>query len=343
MEILIFGAGSIGAHHAFASRHLGYNVTIYDTDKEAIQRFKNELYPNRYKQFDDNIQLLHSLNDIHDKKYFWIIGTPPDTHASILDYSLKYNPIGLLIEKPLCGPNDNNFKIAIQKSIDRNIPHYVGYNLLLSESIEFATKSIHNFNLKDPIYLSVNINESWNGILKAHPWLNGSKDSYLGFSKRGGGALFEHSHGVSLGVFFLNFLENSKKQILLTNVESYFEETFDSLSQINLCKNNLICNITQDVISEPTRKEVRIQFKNGLLILNFNYEDNNDLLTIYKDNKIVLNKSFLKNRADDFIVELEKIFDNMLTRNNSIILNNNIHHGLEVNKILDQCNITDKI
>ena len=45
MNVLIFGAGSIGNHLANASRNLDWNVTIFDIDQKALKRTKEEIYP----------------------------------------------------------------------------------------------------------------------------------------------------------------------------------------------------------------------------------------------------------------------------------------------------------
>ena len=40
-----------------------------------------------------------------------------------------------------------------------------------------------------PLFIDVEFREHWEGIFKAHEWLDGPQDSYLGFSQRGGGAI----------------------------------------------------------------------------------------------------------------------------------------------------------
>ena len=57
MNVKIFGAGSIGNHLAHASRKIGWDVSICDLDPEALKRTRNEIYPGRYGEWDDNISL----------------------------------------------------------------------------------------------------------------------------------------------------------------------------------------------------------------------------------------------------------------------------------------------
>ena len=42
-KILIFGAGSIGNHMAFACRKLGYDVYVTDKEKIALDRMKKNI------------------------------------------------------------------------------------------------------------------------------------------------------------------------------------------------------------------------------------------------------------------------------------------------------------
>ena len=56
-KVKIFGAGSIGNHLAHASRCLNWDVDICDTDKEALDRTKYQIYPNRYGKWDKAIGL----------------------------------------------------------------------------------------------------------------------------------------------------------------------------------------------------------------------------------------------------------------------------------------------
>mgnify|MGYP001428222303 CR=1 FL=1 len=57
MNVKIIGAGSIGNHLANACVTQGLSVTIVDIDKEALDRTKNIIYPERYEHWDDKIKL----------------------------------------------------------------------------------------------------------------------------------------------------------------------------------------------------------------------------------------------------------------------------------------------
>ena len=54
--------------------------------------------------------------------------------------------------------------------------------------------------------ISARTREHWGGIFKAHPWLSGPADSYLGFWQRGGGAAGEHSHAINIWQHFAHVL-----------------------------------------------------------------------------------------------------------------------------------------
>ena len=69
-NILIFGAGSIGNHMAYASRKLNFNVDVTDISSNALDRMKNHIFPKRYGKWDSKINLV-AFNHIFkiNKKY----------------------------------------------------------------------------------------------------------------------------------------------------------------------------------------------------------------------------------------------------------------------------------
>ena len=99
-KVIIYGAGSIGNHLAHGCRQKQWEVSLCDTDTQALLRTKDQIYPERYGHWDDNISL-YSINDLpSDDWELVIIGTPPDTHLQIAIEILERNPPRvLLIEK----------------------------------------------------------------------------------------------------------------------------------------------------------------------------------------------------------------------------------------------------
>jgi predicted dehydrogenase len=82
-NVKILGAGSIGNHLANASRRLGWNVTLCDKDPAALQRTKDDIYPSRYGQWDESIQLFISSEAPRGGFDLIFIGTPPDSHMDL--------------------------------------------------------------------------------------------------------------------------------------------------------------------------------------------------------------------------------------------------------------------
>ena len=89
MNVKVIGAGSIGNHLANACVTQGLHVTIVDIDKEALNRTKNIIYPERYGKWDENIILAQP--DMLDGMEFdiIIIGTPPASHLSLAIEEIK--------------------------------------------------------------------------------------------------------------------------------------------------------------------------------------------------------------------------------------------------------------
>ena len=60
MKILIYGAGSIGNHYANGFIERGHEVFVTDISEEALLRMKTDIYPSRYKHWNDSIKLINS-------------------------------------------------------------------------------------------------------------------------------------------------------------------------------------------------------------------------------------------------------------------------------------------
>ena len=133
-KVLIFGAGSIGNHLANASRKCNLDVSVVDISPEALKRMKNDIYPSRYKRWDQNIKLLNYKDIFKSKENYHliIVGTPPETHLKLLSkIKNKLNYKKILIEKPLTTFNEKN--LTFSKNVkEKNI--YVGYNHSVSKS-----------------------------------------------------------------------------------------------------------------------------------------------------------------------------------------------------------------
>ena len=99
MKARVFGAGSIGNHITNALKNINYEIEVVDIDELALSRMKNEIYPSRYKEWDDSINLLMSPSENYVD--LEVIGTPQDTHSKILLEGLRINRARKwLVEKP---------------------------------------------------------------------------------------------------------------------------------------------------------------------------------------------------------------------------------------------------
>ena len=68
----------------------------------------------------------------------------------------------------------------------------------------------------------------------------------------------------------------------------------------------LVGTIIQDVITNPAKKNVRIQGSNGFIDWYVNYNDKNDAVLYGNDNLDEV-KLFPKSRTDDFVGEIDEI------------------------------------
>ena len=310
MKLKIVGAGSIGCHMAHAARQLGWDVLLCDIDPKAITRAEEQTFPQRYGCWDDKITTCLSKDVIPQRFDLVIIGTPPITHLELAINELRQSPKAILIEKPICEPESAIYSDFLKAIKSTSTLCFVGYDHVVSESMEFLAKKISGLNQIGTRTIDVEFKESWNGILAAHPWLDSPKDSYLAYSKLGGGALCEHSHGINLWLYLARLLDLGD----VVEVSASFDYVkkngvdYDQLSSLTLLtEKGIVGRCIQDMFSIPTLKNALVQLKDDSTMRWFCEASQGR-------DRVVLNKKqekkeylFQKSRPDDFIRELSHI------------------------------------
>lgn len=311
LRVKVYGAGSIGNHFAHAASTLGWTVALCDVDRVALTRTKFEIFPERYGKWDPAIELYEVGNEPTGDFDLIIVGTPPNSHVAVARGALLEEPQSLLIEKPLSGP-DLTGLAALRNDLSKSKTHgFVGYNHLLSPATSFLRKMLSQGHLGEIITLDVEFRENWSGIFAAHPWLSGPEDSYLGFSRHGGGALGEHSHGISLWQHLARVAGCGE----IVDVEptirmkSIGEALFDDYAALGLrTESGLVGTVIQDVSSWPARKRARVVGKDGYAEISFGIPQGSDSVSgSVNGNDFV--ETFPKTRPQEFIRELEHIED----------------------------------
>jgi predicted dehydrogenase len=309
-KIKIIGAGSIGNHIANASRALGWNVILTDADPQALERARHKIYPSRYGEWDEAIELKSSKYAFKDHADVVFIGTPPDTHVSIANEILdRAKPRALIIEKPVCGPDLAGCAALWDRLAGTGVFAAVGYNHTLGRNTVAAEKLLTSGQLGPIATISARVREHWGGILSAHPWLAGPADSYLGFSQRGGGAAGEHSHAINMWQHFAHVLGAGRVSDVSATLDIVGEKgaLYDRSCFITLrTTGGLVGDVIQDVVTSPPEKSVRIQGRDGYVDWRVNHEPGADAVIFGSgsDNETVLLK---KTRADDFKAEVQHI------------------------------------
>ena len=310
MKIKIIGAGSIGNHMAYASRCLSFDTTVEDISYDALSRMRNDIYPSRYGKWDKRINLTISKKKDEVKYDIVVIGTPPDTHYNILKKILKGNPSAVLIEKPLCKPTNKEINFFKNHLLNYKIKFFCGYNHTIGKAALKIRKLLQKKDVGKIISIDVDWREHWQGIFKAHPWLNGPSDTYLGFWKRGGGALSEHSHGINIWQFLANSQSVSKIYSINSNIsyKKLNKSNYDDIAFINLkSSNNIMGRVVQDVVTLPVKKNARILTQNAYLEWHCERSKGFDEVLFKPHNKKEKIYYFKKTRADDFILELKHL------------------------------------
>lgn len=305
-KVKILGAGSIGNHLTNAARSKGWDVTLCDIDKAALERTKNDIYPSRYGSFDTEIKLCVNEDAPKGTFDYIFIGTPPDSHVKLALEAIEESPKAILIEKPLATPDLKDCQKLYNLAKEKNVKCFVGYDHAVADSVfKFAEKAKKITDIKT---LDVFFREHWQGIFHAHPWLSGPSDTYLGYWQRGGGALGEHSHALNLWQYIAQTIGAGKVNEVTATME-YIQDgsaCFDRLALLNLkTENGFFGSVVQDVVTKPTLKTMRLQGENEALEWKCIPSPYQDLVKTIGQNEN--EQIFEKTRPDDFITELNHI------------------------------------
>ena len=300
MRVKIYGAGSIGNHLSHAARVLGYSVDLCDVDAAALARTRESIYPGRYGRWDDAIKL-HRVGEEPKGGFDRIfIGTPPDSHIRLARAALAERPGALIIEKPLCPPDLDGID-----ALTTDVPIFVGYDHVVGQAAEKAAEVLASGAIGEALAIDAEFREYWGGIFAAHPWLSGPADTYLGYWRRGGGALGEHSHALNLWQFFAHAAGAGRVASVQAQIQYVTDGRidYDSVAFLNLVTEaGVPGRVAQDVVTAPPRKWARVQGSKGYVEWHCGYEPGVDLVRFGNETL-----RFPKTRPDDFIRELQHI------------------------------------
>jgi predicted dehydrogenase len=311
VKVKIFGAGSIGNHLAFACREKGWDVLVCDVDPQALERMKNDIYPARYGGWDKEIELATVAAAPKEGFDLVIIGTPPEFHLELaLNCLRQHPPKALLLEKPLCPPSLKGCDELVRAAAQAKTFVAVGYNHVLCKNTFRAEEILQSGVIGQPLTIQARVLEHWGGIFKAHPWLDGPKDSYLGFSDRGGGACGEHSHSINIWQHFAALLGLGRvtEVVAMLDMVNDGKVNYDRLCQLSLkTEKGFVGSVIQDVITAPHQKYLRIQGEKGFLEWRVNRDSAHDAVVYGDESSEVQEELITKTRPDDFKGEIDHI------------------------------------
>lgn len=329
--VKVIGAGSIGNHLAYACRAKGWDVTIVDLSWEALERTRDTIYPSRYGTWDDGITLANPRDVLGQTFDIVIVGTPPASHLAVSTTELTNTPPRLLlIEKPLAHPDSEEISAFVDLADNSPTRVLVGYNqrkkLNTLKFLEVARGSA----LGKLTGLSSKMLESWDGILAAHFWLANETESYLAFTRQGGGALLEHSHALNLLLFFARELDQGPA----AQVEATFDWVaheygrYDREAVLSITfKSGLTGEVKQDLHTWPAVKQAEATFENGSLVWTMD-GDCDSVTHKNPTGEIVEEWKFPKTRPDDFHGEIEHLGELLANPTGKSTLD--LSQGLEV-------------
>lgn len=309
-KVKIYGAGSIGNHLAHASRVMGWSVDICDIDPDALARTKNEIYPGRYGKWDPEIGL-YKCDDAPEGNYdLIVVGTPPDTHMELARSAVAEGAKSVLVEKPLCAPGLDGAQELLDESLAANCKVFVGYDHAVGKSASRMAGHLKAESVGTVLTLDVEFREYWGGIFKAHPWLDGPSDTYLGYWQKGGGACGEHSHAINLWQTYAHEA-GAGRIVEVSSCMDFVRDgvvDYDSICLLQVrTETGMVGRVVQDVITEPTRKWARAQCTGGYLEWLCGNKPGIDTMICGTNDGERSVTEITKTRPDDFIQELTHI------------------------------------
>ncbi len=314
-RIKIYGAGSIGNHLAHGFRRRDAAVVICDLDPDALRRTRDEIQPDRYGAFDSEIRL-ESCDAVADETAdVVVVGTPPDTHLAIArDQIARIAPRALVIEKPLATPDLEGCQALATAAREAGTRVYVGYNHTLTPHTVRAEQWLRERPIGAVTTLSALFREHWGGIFGAHPWLSGPKDTYLGFTSRGGGAIGEHSHAINIWQHFAHAagLGRVAEVSAMLDVVEADGARYDRVAQLSVrSESGCVGTIVQDVVTRPALKWLRVQGSDGFLEWEVNAGPSHDAVRSAAADGEVAEETFEKTRPDDFQPEVDHLLSEL--------------------------------
>jgi predicted dehydrogenase len=303
-SIKIVGAGSIGNHLTHAFRERGHAVTLCDLDADALRRTREEIQPQRYGVFDEEIRLADAAAVAEEPFDAVIIGTPPDTHMRVALAQLEVAPPKVLfIEKPLCPPDMKGCAELQAAAAETNTFVGVGFNHTLTHNTVLAADRLRKRPIGEITTLRSMTREHWGGIFGAHPWLAGPHDTYLGFTSRGGGAIGEHCHAINIWQHFSHVVGKGRIRevsAMLDWIDGDKGARYDRIAQLHVrSEEGLMGTIVQDVVTEPAKKWLRIEGELGYLEWEVSADANHDAVVLCAEGETHTER-IEKTRPDDF-------------------------------------------
>ena len=334
-KILIFGAGSIGAHHINAGRSLGCDVYFTDINFNQALYLMDKLYPSRYKKWDKKIKFVpyDQITKLKGIFNLVVLGVPPQNHLDLLKFCFKHIKFKkILVEKPLSVFNQN-FKSL--NNIKNKNKIFCGFNHSVSKSLLKVFNLIKNDKIGNINSVIINWKEDFNYILKAHPWIKDLKDTYLSKLKIGGGGIQEYSHAIHLAVIFKNMMFKDKfelkKKILFNKKE---KEYYDYKSDIFFERKEKKISLHINTKSKKVKKSIQIYGSKGYIFWLRELEKKKETIFLSNNKKQKIN--FKINRRDDFINEHKILYvNNDKKKIENLSLKNSIDTMICINRLLN--------
>ena len=214
---------------------------------------------------------------------------------------------------------------------------FVGYNHSFSPAFKHFLELINKD--RDIQCVKSQWLESWDGIFAAHPWLSGPQDSYLGFSRRGGGALSEHSHGLHLLLCCMDVLNVNDWRVASLEASMAPCGMYDERCDITIQDSSLPIKFlySTDVLSKQVNKSIEAFAHDSTFSCTFGSNNGSfDKVVVDDSNGNTKEYYYQRTRTLDFHHEILALSEAISSNDFSSLNHVSWNKGLDISSIATQ-------
>jgi len=250
LKFLVIGLGSMGKRRIRNLFALGFNEVIgFDTRSDRRKESESKYH----------IQTFSSINEaLKESPNALIISTPPDLHLKYAKIAIKNN-IHFFTEVNLSSNEISQILKSLSNSKIIGIP---SCTMLFHPVVIQLQKLLQKQVIGKVLFIDHHFGHylpDW------HPWEDYRK-FYVAKKNTGGAREIIPFELVWMNFVFPKIISVSSNVRKISNLDVQIDDIYQIIFEM---KNNILCNLTVDVITQPSIKETKIIGEKGTILCDF--------------------------------------------------------------------------